>query len=458
MSIILWVLAGIGFPVLLLIYAQYLRSKTSVTVEGVQSIESRSLDQGILVNWASRKGLNTNIIWIIVYTVLSIAAYSVLCFHDYFSTDFSYLALPIIVPLQILIAGRLARMFLPVSLNKYHYHLVNIAVIGTSISLFVFLLFNRSPQFIDNFTYYLSESSPSTLQTTHNIINEIAGTRLYLFLLTITIVAYKALPFNYITSSKLRRFKDVALAACITLIGYSLFSALNSFVFVWEPIAGVSWIILIGSIAVAISILAGYSANIQDAFISEISLWFSSSKLRMFLIGSVLCSYIVFLRPFTFSKVEWAVSVIEWGLACFVIWRIYNGIQGKITEEYTIRLKYSSWKKHMHRVERKIDDDFSYAVSIQNDFVEHNDKDPLLVYLVTLMHDNGVSVDDIGELVHPLTEYRHKKIPLFSSSQKRNKVKTRNREDREQITNSIMAALEEREINMNRQSNNRGRY
>jgi hypothetical protein len=192
--------------------------------------------------------------------------------------------------------------------------------------------------------------------------------------------------------------------------------------------------------------IAYYGTRLEDALISEICLWLSASKLRLFIIGAVIASYVLFLRPLIHNLAAWGTALIEWGTFCFVVWRMYDGIRGRISDTYSVHLRYTSWKKHMQQVQKQVDGDFNYAINLQMDFVERSHKDQLLVYLVTLMHNNGMAVEEISEVLHPLADHRDESIPVFSFTKTRNLIRKLNREHRDQTLKDIMAALRERDI------------
>jgi hypothetical protein len=261
------------------------------------------------------------------------------------------------------------------------------------------------------------------------------------------ITVYMALPFLHEMGGSLRKWKELVLAVSLGLVGWGLYVLFGSFSSQWNEIVIFGWMAFAGMVAMALGSLAYYGRNIQDALISELCLWLSSSRLRLFIIGAVIAFYVVFLRTYIHNNVAaWVTAVIEWATFCLVVWRLYDGIRGRISDTYSIQLKYTSWKKHMQLVEKQVDGDFNYAGNVQSDFIERSHKDQLLVYLVTLMHDNGMSVEEISEVLHPLAEYNDEIIPVFSFTKKRNDIRKSNREKREQILNDIMYDLRERDI------------
>jgi len=102
----------------------------------------------------------------------------------------------------------------------------------------------------------------------------------------------------------------------------------------------------------------------------------------------------------------------------------------------------------MQQVQKQVDSDFSYTTNLQSDFIERSLKDQLLVFLVTLMHTNGMSVEEISHVLHPLAEHHDESIPVFSFTKTRNLIRKRNKNNREHILKEIMDELRSRDIQM----------
>jgi hypothetical protein len=446
-TLIIWLLFGVGIPVVLLTYLFYLRGRIVAVAPSEQSGETTvTANGGLLPGWASRDGVNSDLIWIIAYTVISSIFYALLVqSYDGSTHDLSYFVWPpLVVSLQIAIAGRFARIFVPRPWNKYAYHLLN----GAAVTYFVYAMLGQAEGIKDSLTYFFfSRGNSSADNTMRFVVDGIAQKRLYFALGIGAITVYRAVPFLHEIGSSLSRWRAAALAVSLGLAGWGLYVIFDSFSPVWSGMPYVGWVIFAGLIAMALGALAYYGTKLEDALVSEVCLWLSSSKLRLFIIGVAIASYIHFLRPLLHDAgAAWGAALIEWGTFCFVVWRMYDGIRGRISDTYSVHLKYTSWKRHIQQVQKQVDGDFSYANNVQMDFVERSHKDQLLVFLVTLMHDNGMAVEEISEVLHPLADHQDESIPVFSFTKTRNLIRKRNKENRDQILKDIMAALRERDI------------
>lgn len=443
MTLIIWLLFGVGLPVVLLTYLYYMRSKVVVIVPAQTPQESLADgSDGILANWARREGVNADLIWVIAYTVISVVVYALLWERNLFDTNLSYVTWPLVIALQIGIAARLSRVFVPIPWNRYGFHLLN----GTAIVYLVYVILGNP----EDIAYILSDwfggGSASTASAILENTENIARSRLYITLAILAITIYKALPFIHEENGRWNKWKDAILAICLGLIAYGLFTVLDSFSPGLSGMTAVGWVVFAGVLAMALGTVARYGRNIQDALISEVSIWISSSNTRMFVIGVAISAYVMFLRPYLYGLAQWSTSLIEWAAFCFVVWRLYDGIRGRISDTYSVQLKYTSWKKHMQQIQKQVDSDFSYATNVQADFIERSHKDQLLVFLVTLMHDNGMSVEEISQVLHPLAEYKDEVIPIFSFTKARNLIRSGNRENREKILKDVMMELRSRDI------------
>ncbi len=444
MTLILWLLFGVGLPVVLLTYIYYMRGKSDIGAAYEDDEERVGLgEDGKYSIWVNRPGVSADLIWVIVYTAISATIYAIIVMKAYPAHDLSYFVWPpLVVALQIGIGARIARIFMPMPWHKYVFYLLN----GVAVAYFAFIMLGRVAHIDNTLTYYFYGGIAGGASRMTAVLSKIASNRVYFILGIGAITVYKAAPFLHEIGGRLRRWRELVLAISMGLASWGIYAVFASFSSEWGPIIGIGWVIFIGMVAMAVGTLAYYGRSVQDALISEVCLWLSSSKMRPFVIGIIVASYVIFLRPFIYNRVAWATALIEWATFCFVVWRMYDGIRGRISDAYSVELKYTSWKRHTQLVEKQVDGDYSYTRNVQADFVERSHKDQLLVYLVALMHDNGVSVEEISEVLHALSEYSDESIPVFSFTKKRTYIRKNNRENRERILKDIMAALRERDV------------
>ena len=443
MTLIIWLLFGVGAPVMLLTYIYYVRGKSNTSFGSDDYDDAANISaSGLFSGWTNRPGIKADLIWIIALTVVSFTFYSIFVRQNYTSYDLSYFVWPLVVALQTAIAARIAKIFIPRPWNRYGFHLLN----GVAAAYFIYSLLGKGDDINATFIHYFYGGSAVRAREMTTVLSKIAANRQYFALAIGAITVYLSVPHLHEVSSRLRKWRELVLAVSFGLVGAGVYAIFASFSSEWGPMLGVGWVFFAGFMAMALGTLAYYGRTIQDAFISEICLWLSLARLRMFIIGAVIAGYLVFLRPFIYNRVSWVTALIEWITFCFVVWRMYDGIRGRISDTYSIDLKYTSWKKHMQLVQKQVDGDYSYASKVQSDFIERSHKDQLLVYLVTLMHDNGMSVEEISEVLHPLSQYNDVPMPAFAFTKKRNVIRKSNWQNRDHILKEIMEALAERDI------------
>ena len=154
--IIWWLLFGIGLPVDLLAYIYYMRSKAVAVAPAEQSQQPVAAEpEGFFAAWSRRDGAISDLVWIMAYTLISSAAYSILSRPGYFNVNLSYIWPPLVVALQIGIAARLVRIFTPTPWNRYGFHLLN----GAAIIYFVYIILGRHEDISGTLSHYFGGGS-----------------------------------------------------------------------------------------------------------------------------------------------------------------------------------------------------------------------------------------------------------------------------------------------------------
>jgi len=272
-DIIIWLLFGVGLPVVMLTYLYYMRSKVVAVAPSQQSVITAP--GGFLTDWTRRDGAISDLVWIIVYTLISSISYSIFSRLNYFNYDLSYFVWPpLVVALQIGIAALVVRVFTPVPWNRYAFHLLN----GAAITYFVYAMLGKNEQIADTLAYYFGGGSTSSISVMRTIMESIAKNRLHFTLGIGAITVYKALPFIHEISSKWSKWKDLVLAVSLGLVAYGLFAVLSSFSSEWEGMTDVGWVIFAGVMAAALATIARYGRNIQDALIPRSASGFPPPK------------------------------------------------------------------------------------------------------------------------------------------------------------------------------------
>jgi len=176
---------------------------------------------------------------------------------------------------------------------------------------------------------------------------------------------------------------------------------------------------------------------VKNRVVSEICRQVHSSQLRNFIIGFFLGSYLFIVRPFIMTMLPYAI-LIEWGIAGFMVARAYSGFKSEIDKKYVVPLRIARWRKHVQEIKYMKEKEFEDARMFQKIFVEDGYQGPLVIYLTSLLLKNGMSVDEIDSLIHPLIEYKDKKVPLLAFSWEKRRIINRNRRSREEVLKQVM--------------------
>jgi len=192
-----------------------------------------------------------------------------------------------------------------------------------------------------------------------------------------------------------------------------------------------------GLFAMVLASFISCGALAKNKVVSEICRWVHSSQLRNFIIGFFLGTYLLIVRPFIMALLPYAM-LIEWGIAGFIVARAYAGFKSEISGKYTVPLRVAYWKKHTQEIKYMKEKEFEDARRFQEIFVEEGRRGPLVIYLTSLLLKNGLSVDQIDLLLHPLIEYEDEKVPLLAFSWEKRRVINRNRKSREEVLNQVM--------------------
>jgi len=203
MILVIWLLLGVGLPVVLLTYVFYMRGKSDINYAYENEKQQDSLDyDGTFPKWVNRLGLNADIIWIIVYTAISFTCYAIFVEKAYIAHDLSYFVWPpLVVALQIGIAARLARIFIPEPWGRYGFHLLN----GVAVAYFVYIMLGRVTHIDNTFAYYFYGGSAVSANRMTAVLSKIAANREYFVLGIGAITVYMSIPFLHEIGGRLNR-------------------------------------------------------------------------------------------------------------------------------------------------------------------------------------------------------------------------------------------------------------
>ena len=372
------------------------------------------------------------------YLILLLAVYFLLMpngiLQEYFGLDFSFLAIPLVVSILLLLSSRLIMTLAEQNWAKG----LSMAVDGLAMISFVYIFFEANPPFFSDYrqlsTFAVLTAIGVTVARARNLIRP-------------------------------EGFRHVLSGAGVIIIGYALWQAslnlsgdIGEFhlsldrlaigpLKIWEGRLDVQFGLVdfqsaffAGLIVVAAALVLSYGAKSENVIVRDLSSWLYKSQLRNFLIGFLFGLYLLTLRPI-FAVIFPPIQLFEWGIAGFIVSRAYSGFKSEVDKKYTISLSVAPWTKHIQKITYRKDEDFEALKEIQEVFVDLRDKGPLMLYLTLLLSRNGFSIDQINQLLNPLIYYSDEKIPLIAFGWEKRRIIKKNRKRREQVLRNLMERL-----------------
>ncbi len=224
------------------------------------------------------------------------------------------------------------------------------------------------------------------------------------------------------------------------LVGLSMWQFLACFSDLWSPMNGIGLMLFAGMLAVSSSNIGVWGARLQNPFVRDISRWFRQSPEAKFILAALIAAYIMFVRP-AIVEAFYHAPLIEWGLVCFIAWRVFEGIKSGLAADCAVSLQHAEWSKHLQQVANRQDRDFKDRTSMQRAFVTHGDRDALLEYLTLVLDENGLPAVERRRVLHPLVAHQDVGTPWFLFRWQRRRVLRRNEKERQRVLDQIVESL-----------------
>ena len=163
-------------------------------------------------------------------------------------------------------------------------------------------------------------------------------------------------------------------------------------------------ILLCGLTGIALSRLANYRGRREGGLLWGLLAWLEDTPNLKFLIGVMIGIYLVYLRPYLNVDLN-SLIVIEWLLFCTlsfgILLRVWMGTStGNTSEEVG-----KDWHKHQPDIEKLTGMSHDYMLRVERHFLNTGEPIGLYVLLITLLHDNRISENNIVRAVKPLIEF-----------------------------------------------------
>jgi hypothetical protein len=163
-------------------------------------------------------------------------------------------------------------------------------------------------------------------------------------------------------------------------------------------------ILLCGLTGIALSRLANYRGRREGGLLWGLLAWLEDTPNLKFLIGVMIGIYLVYLRPYLNVDPN-SLIVIEWLLFCTlsfgILLRVWMGTSTSNTSEEVGK----DWHKHKPVIEKLTGTSHDYMLRVERHFLNTGEPIGLYVLLITLLHDNRISENNIVRAVKPLIEF-----------------------------------------------------
>jgi len=347
--------------------------------------------------------------------------------HGRLGVDLSFLIAAFVGYYAFRLVSKLCHIFLPSYYGLAGSHVFS----GLAFSFFFYHLLGRAVSFTRLPGLEESGWFFSTLSTTAGyVVLFIAGC-----VLSKLAGVFSELPFG-------RQLYPAGNALGQLLVGLSMWQFLACFSDLWSPMNGIGLMLFAGMLAVSSSNIGVLGARLRNPFVRDVSRWFRQSPEAKFILGAVIAAYIMFVRP-AIVKAFYHAPLIEWGLVCFIAWRLFEGIKAGLAADCAVSLQHAEWRKHLQQVANRQDSDFKDRTSMQRAFVAHGDRDALLEYLTLVLDDNGLPDVERSRVLRPLVAHQDVGTPWFLFRWQQRRVFRRNEKERQRVLDQIVESLKD---------------
>ena len=187
--------------------------------------------------------------------------------------------------------------------------------------------------------------------------------------------------------------------------------------FLWlamAPLSGVGHVFpLLGAIigagllTLGLSQLAAYYVNSPEPLYSGPARWFTSSKVRGFIVGAALAFYGMLLRPLLYETL-WFAAVYEWivvlALAIWAMFKIRGGLKSFVETAEAAPLSWTRWNRHEQQFEDRPDPRRILVSRWQRRFVDSGEWSSLWSYQMGLLCRNNASPQEVQKVFRPLRD------------------------------------------------------
>ena len=199
------------------------------------------------------------------------------------------------------------------------------------------------------------------------------------------------------------------------------------------PIAG-------GLITLSFCSLLGAFSDVENSATSHLLRRISEDSVRNFFIGFLVTAYLNLVRPPLAANVPF-LPFVEWVTIALAVYVMYTMTRFS-TEEFYISSEGLGWKRHIQEVRRETGRDLIRITSVMEQFVDHEVKGPLLVYLTLHLQRLEETEEDILKTLSQLIDYQENKSHFLAFPWTKRKLAMRNKKARENLLNTLLEKID----------------
>ena len=203
-------------------------------------------------------------------------------------------------------------------------------------------------------------------------------------------------------------YRPYVMAVGIVLLGYSCWLLGARLAPLGHGYLLIGASVAVGLFLVALGELARYARPASVQPVARVAGWLSESRLRAFLIGVSIGSYVLLVRPLFYDVLRFA-QLFEWlvvvAIAVIVLKGLTDRVQSSVVSTTNEPEPWTNWVRHGQTVKVLPDARFESMLGSQRAFVESGNWRPIWAYLLGLMYRNGVRPQDAHPAFAPLREY-----------------------------------------------------
>lgn len=211
----------------------------------------------------------------------------------------------------------------------------------------------------------------------------------------------------------------------------------------WWPLPQLGLVILGGALFLAAAMLATYWRRAANPFLAALGDWATTGHLHAFLAGALLLFYVALVRPDLYGHLRYA-AALEWVGVGLVLLAVYRTVIGFLNQTYLTveeEAHWARWVNHHQSVTNMDNADLQDAARFQRAFVELGLKEPLLVYVVSIMAMNEVPQQRIAGIIRPIVQHQDRRSGWLLFPWLRDRIDRRNSAARDELLQEVMGAV-----------------